>query len=137
MLQKIRELLYLDHRPIQAFIATLWLFYGLTALLHSAPYLTHPIDHSDILPVRVEGMLLIGVAFLGFLGLFKKSLKTDLVFALFSLYKNTVAAASAFLASGLAHSWWVNEVVQFLACIVLLNKTIVNIHLSKIGKTLT
>jgi hypothetical protein len=131
MFNKLKEFLYLDHRPIQVFLATLWFFYGLMLVSQNIPFVEHPIDHSDLISPKIEGVLLLIVAGLGYLGALKKSLKTDFVFAAFSLYKNSMAAISVFLISGFEHSWWVNEVAQALASMLLLNKILFNLQITK------
>lgn len=131
MLNKIRELIYLDHRPIQGFLACLWLLYGITLFFHEAPIVEHPIFKSFTMPPALEALILVGISIIGFIGLFKKTPKLDFVFASFSLYKNVVGALSIFLVTGFAHSWWVNEVVQSAASVLLLNKTIINFQVLK------
>jgi hypothetical protein len=130
-MNRLRQFLYLDHRPIQIFLATLWVFYGCLLLFKQVPFIENPIVHFDKMPARLEGAILLTIGILGYYGAIARNLKADFMFAVFTLYKNCVSFLTIIMVVGFENSSWVNDLVQTLGAVLLLNKNIINFSYEK------
>jgi hypothetical protein len=115
------------HEPIQAYIAMVWLLFGIFIFFLGSGITVHKVPYSfEFLGQSLHGLLLIIMGLIGLYGVWTKNREADFVFAVFSTFKSTGICIELFLVDP-GHPEWINFAVRMIASMILLNRAIFNI----------
>ncbi len=116
------------HEPIQIYLSSIWLMYGVFILFFGRGLTAREIPVSFIpLGHLWHGIILTIVGLIGFWGaISKKHRKLDLIFAVFSTFKSTALFLELVIIYPIQPEW-INFFVRMVASVFLLHRSIFNV----------